>query len=99
MIVGVVPSITSLTGIDTVAESYLLPLSVVIYTDFGGIRVAFLTDYVHTSIIMIVTVFHYQAHKDGRYRLERRTIRPCQAALQSISSRRKLQRLSPYNDQ
>ncbi|KAL8788282.1 MAG: hypothetical protein Q9195_007379 [Heterodermia aff. obscurata] len=57
MIVGVAASVTSLTGMDTVAASYLLPLGVVIYTYFGGIRATFLTDYVHTFIIMIVTVW------------------------------------------
>ena len=57
MIVGVAASVTSLTGMDTVAASYLLPLGVVIYTYFGGIRATFLTDYVHTFVIMIVTVW------------------------------------------
>lgn len=57
MIVGVAASVTSLTGMDTVAASYLLPLGVVIYTYFGGIRATFLTDYVHTFIIMIVTLW------------------------------------------
>lgn len=57
MIVGAAAAINSLTGMNVVAATYLLPLGVVIYTYFGGIRATFLTDYVHTFIIMIVLVW------------------------------------------
>lgn len=57
MIVGAAAAVNSLTGMHIVAASYLLPLGVVIYTYFGGIRATFLTDYVHTFIIMIVLVW------------------------------------------
>jgi Na+/proline symporter len=40
--------VTSLTGMPTAAACFLLPLGVVIYTLFGGIKATFLTDYVHT---------------------------------------------------
>jgi len=40
--------VTSLTGVPTAAACFLLPLGVVIYTLFGGIKATFLTDYVHT---------------------------------------------------
>ena len=40
--------VTSLTGMPTAAACFLLPVGVVLYTVFGGIRATFLTDYVHT---------------------------------------------------
>lgn len=39
------------------ASTYLLPLGVVVYTYFGGLRATFLTDYIHTFIIMIILVW------------------------------------------
>lgn len=38
----------------TVAATFLLPASVVLYTFVGGIKATFLTDYVHTFIITII---------------------------------------------
>ncbi|KAJ8096709.1 hypothetical protein POJ06DRAFT_283903 [Lipomyces tetrasporus] len=46
--------VTDLTGMHTVAACFLLPLGVVIYTLFGGIRATFLTDYIHTVIILVI---------------------------------------------
>ncbi|KIW26206.1 uncharacterized protein PV07_09319 [Cladophialophora immunda] len=54
MLVGASTAVSSLTGMDIIATTYLLPLGVVVYTYFGGIRATFLTDYVHTFIIMII---------------------------------------------
>lgn len=44
----------SLTGIPTAAACFLLPLGVIIYTMFGGIKATFLTDYVHTLMLLII---------------------------------------------
>lgn len=38
----------ALTGVPTAAACFLLPVGVVLYTIFGGIKATFLTDYVHT---------------------------------------------------
>jgi len=57
MIVGASTAVSSLTGVDIIAATYLLPLGVVVYTYFGGIRATFLTDYAHTFIIMIMLVW------------------------------------------
>lgn len=57
MIVGAAGSVTTLTGMNIIASTYLLPLGVAVYTYFGGLRAAFLTDYVHTFIIMIILVW------------------------------------------
>ncbi|GAM83132.1 hypothetical protein ANO11243_011180 [Dothideomycetidae sp. 11243] len=45
---------SSLTGISTAAACFLLPVGVVLYTVFGGIKATFLTDYVHTVILLVI---------------------------------------------
>ncbi|KAF2638663.1 SSS family solute:Na+ symporter [Massarina eburnea CBS 473.64] len=57
MLVGASTAVSSLTGVDIVASTYLLPLGVVVYTYWGGLRATFLTDYIHTFVIMIVLVW------------------------------------------
>ncbi|KAK7416599.1 hypothetical protein QQX98_005070 [Neonectria punicea] len=57
MLVGASTAVSALTGMDIVASTYLLPLGVVVYTYWGGLRATFLTDYIHTFIIMIVLVW------------------------------------------
>ncbi|KAH9987838.1 Sodium:solute symporter family-domain-containing protein [Xylariaceae sp. FL0662B] len=46
--------VTSLTGMHTAAACFLLPVGVVLYTMFGGIKATFLTDYVHTVVILVI---------------------------------------------
>lgn len=47
----------------TAAACYLLPVGVVLYTMFGGIKATFLTDYVHTVVILIVIfLFSFTAY-------------------------------------
>jgi len=46
--------VTTLTGVPTAAACFLLPIGVVLYTMFGGIKATFLTDYVHTVMILII---------------------------------------------
>lgn len=48
--------VTSLTGVHTAAACFLLPVGVVLYTMFGGIKATFLTDYVHTVLILIIII-------------------------------------------
>ncbi|CAF2103192.1 unnamed protein product [Rotaria magnacalcarata] len=43
-----------LSGIHIVAACFLLPLGTIIYTMVGGIKATFLTDYVHTMIVLII---------------------------------------------
>lgn len=51
-----------LTGMSTIAACLLLPLGVVVYTLFGGIKATFLTDYAHTVVIVIIMlVFAFNA--------------------------------------
>lgn len=46
--------VNSLTGMPTAAACFLLPVGVVLYTLFGGIKATFLTDYIHTVVILVV---------------------------------------------
>ncbi|KAJ5789174.1 uncharacterized protein N7518_006185 [Penicillium psychrosexuale] len=57
MLVGASTAVSALTGMNVYACTYLLPLGVVVYTYWGGLRATFLTDYIHTFIIMIVLVW------------------------------------------
>ncbi|KPM37917.1 putative urea active transporter 1 [Neonectria ditissima] len=54
MILGAAGVITALTGMHIVASTFLLPLGVVVYTVVGGLKATFLTDYVHTLVVMIL---------------------------------------------
>ena len=55
--------VTSLTGMPTAAACFLLPVGVVLYTIFGGIKATFLTDYVHTvMILIIILIFSFTAY-------------------------------------
>lgn len=58
--------ITSLTGVPTAAACFLLPLGVVVYTMFGGIKATFLTDYVHTVILLVIILtFAFTTYATG----------------------------------
>jgi Na+/proline symporter len=49
------PHISFSNGIqNTVAACFLLPIGVVVYTMFGGIKATFLTDYAHTVMLLII---------------------------------------------
>ncbi|MCJ1343625.1 hypothetical protein MMC31_001821, partial [Peltigera leucophlebia] len=63
--------VNSLTGVPTAAACFLLPVGVVMYTMFGGIKATFLTDYgmystrnyFHTVIlIIIIFIFAFSAY-------------------------------------
>ncbi|BCR84269.1 sodium:solute symporter family protein [Aspergillus chevalieri] len=55
--------LTSLTGVHTVAACFLLPIGVVLYTLFGGIKATFITDYMHTVVILVVIfLFAFSAY-------------------------------------
>lgn len=56
LLAGGSATIISLTGMNPVAVIFLLPLGVMLYTLFGGLKATFLTDYIHT-VVMIVIIF------------------------------------------
>ncbi|OJJ47805.1 hypothetical protein ASPZODRAFT_141375 [Penicilliopsis zonata CBS 506.65] len=54
---------TSMTGVPTPAACFLLPIGVVLYTLFGGIKATFITDYMHTVVIIVVIfLFSFSAY-------------------------------------
>lgn len=58
---------TSLCGVPTAAGCFLLPVGVVLYTMFGGIKATFLTDYVHTVVILVIIfTFAFTAYATGQ---------------------------------
>ncbi|KAF5512041.1 putative urea active transporter 1 [Colletotrichum aenigma] len=56
LIVGGAATVNALTGMHTVAAIYLLPVGVVAYTIVGGLKATFLTDWVHTFILLIIII-------------------------------------------
>lgn len=48
---------SKITGMHHIATSFLLPLGVVIYTIIGSIKATFLTDYLHTCVIIIIVMY------------------------------------------
>lgn len=46
-----------MTGMHIIAATFLLPVGVALYTFVGGIKATFLTDYMHTFIILIILCF------------------------------------------
>lgn len=55
--------LTTLTGVSTPAACFLLPIGVVLYTLFGGIKATFITDYLHTVVIIVVIfLFAFSAY-------------------------------------
>ena len=57
MILGASAAISALTGMHIVASTFLLPAGVSLYTFVGGIKATFLTDYIHTFIIVAILCF------------------------------------------
>lgn len=58
---------SSLCGVPTAAACFLLPIGVVLYTMAGGIKATFLTDYIHTVIILVIIfVFAFSAYATNK---------------------------------
>ncbi|KAJ5758147.1 uncharacterized protein N7511_006841 [Penicillium nucicola] len=63
LLTGGAAVMTSLTGVPTAAACFLLPIGVVLYTLFGGIKATFITDYMHTVVILVVIfLFAFSAY-------------------------------------
>ncbi|KAH8198342.1 hypothetical protein TruAng_007497 [Truncatella angustata] len=54
MLLSASTTVSSLTGMHVIASTFLMPIGVAMYTYLGGLRATFLTDYVHTFVIMII---------------------------------------------
>ncbi|KAJ7244056.1 solute symporter family transporter [Mycena rebaudengoi] len=54
LITGGSTTVHALTGMDTIAACFLIPLGIVIYTLVGGLRATFFSDYIHTVFIFAI---------------------------------------------
>lgn len=53
----------NLTGMDIYAACFLIPLGIIMYVLFGGLRATFLTDYIHTvALFIIILVFGFTVY-------------------------------------
>jgi SSS family transporter len=63
LLTGGSAAFNALTGVPVPVACFLLPLGVIIYTMFGGIKATFLTDYVHTLVLLIIIlIFAFSAY-------------------------------------
>lgn len=56
LLLGGSQGFSAITGMHTVAASFLLPLNVIIYTASGGLKATFISDWIHTVIIYIIII-------------------------------------------
>ncbi|KAF5354180.1 hypothetical protein D9756_007089 [Leucocoprinus leucothites] len=54
LILGGSATVTDLTGMNTIAACFLIPIGVAIYVVVGGMRSTLLCDYTHTAILFII---------------------------------------------
>ncbi|KAL4972681.1 Sodium:solute symporter family-domain-containing protein [Aspergillus desertorum] len=63
LLTGGAAVLNSMTGVSVVAACFLLPIGVVLYTLFGGIKATFITDYMHTVVIVVIIfIFAFSAY-------------------------------------
>ncbi|CAI4214144.1 unnamed protein product [Parascedosporium putredinis] len=68
LLAGGSATVNALTGMPTVAAIYLLPLGVTMYTLFGGLKATFLTDYIHTLILLIIIAMMFELLQEATER-------------------------------
>lgn len=57
MILATAGAITAITGMNSAAASMLIPFGVILYTAAGGLKATFLTDYIHTTVSLILLMY------------------------------------------
>jgi len=63
LVLGGSATVTDLTGMNTIAACFLIPLGVAIYVVVGGMRSTLLCDYTHTTILFaIILVFAFTVY-------------------------------------
>lgn len=61
-IVGGSATVNALTGMNTIAACFLLPIGIAVYVIFGGLRATFICDWSHTIILFIIIyIFTFRA--------------------------------------
>ncbi|KAG5930860.1 hypothetical protein E4U53_002091, partial [Claviceps sorghi] len=56
LIAGGAATVNALTGVHAVAAVFLMPVPVVAYTFVGGLKAAFITDYVHGVVLFVIII-------------------------------------------
>lgn len=56
LVLGGSSTVATLTGMDTVAACFLIPLVVALYVTFGGMRATLIADYTHTLVLYCILV-------------------------------------------
>ncbi|KAJ3482736.1 hypothetical protein NLI96_g6774 [Meripilus lineatus] len=54
LLLGGAATVTALTGMNTIAACFLLPIGIAVYVVFGGLRATFICDWAHTIILFII---------------------------------------------
>ncbi|KAJ3482737.1 hypothetical protein NLI96_g6775 [Meripilus lineatus] len=54
LLLGGSATVTALTGMNTIAACFLLPIGIAVYVVFGGLRATFICDWAHTIILFII---------------------------------------------
>ncbi|KAG1863478.1 urea transporter [Suillus tomentosus] len=68
LVLGGSATVTSLTGMSTIAACFLIPLGVAIYVVVGGMRSTLLCDYTHTTVLFaIILTFMFTVYATSGY--------------------------------
>ncbi|MDN5845580.1 MAG: sodium/solute symporter [Candidatus Nitrosocosmicus sp.] len=71
LVLGGAVVLNALTGIDIAIACFIIPLSIMMYTYFGGLKATFFADYLNTSfifiviLILVVGIYFFNPHIGG----------------------------------
>ena len=71
LVLGGAVALNALTGIDITIACFIIPLSIMMYTYFGGLKATFFADYLNTSfifiviLILVVGIYFFNPHIGG----------------------------------
>lgn len=57
LVLGGSATVTDLTGMNTIAACFLIPVGVAIYVVVGGMRSTLLCDYTHTTVLFVIILY------------------------------------------
>jgi len=75
LVLGGAVALNALTGIDITIACFIIPLNIMMYTYFGGLKATFFADYLNTSfifiviLILVVGIYFFNPHIGGITRL------------------------------
>jgi len=61
LVLGGAAVVNALTGIDVYIAAFLIPIGVIVYTLFGGLKATFLAEYFNTAFIFVVVLIFVSA--------------------------------------